>query len=140
MTNQSLQFYQQFSALLHQMREQLHNHDMFVLRQSLLSGQQLFQEYLNSESNSSENTSGHGSAIHSAIPGIDAAKLQSILTEMNRDLRLLNTDVMLLQAARQNQTLQQRTIQVGDRLQRLIQFCDFILDNAQPPSDSDQAD
>lgn len=121
MSSQSLEFYQQFNSLLHRMREQLDAHQTSALRESLVAGQKLFQGYLENE----------GVPV---IPGIEEGKLQAITTEMNRDLRLLSTDIMFLQAARQGQTAQQRTAQMGDRLNRLIQFCKFVLDNVQQSS------
>lgn len=63
-------------------------------------------------------------------PGIAAAHWQTFQTESNRQLRLLGTDVMFLQAARQPTTAQRRQAQMGDRLTTLIQYCDALLDRA----------
>ncbi|TVP69824.1 MAG: hypothetical protein EA342_02715 [Leptolyngbya sp. LCM1.Bin17] len=57
-----------------------------------------------------------------------APNLQPILTEMNRTFRLLGMDVAFLQAARQSVTAQQRQQQLGDKLQRLLDFCQALAD------------
>jgi hypothetical protein len=68
---------------------------------------------------------------------INPAQLQSIHTEMNRDLRLLNTDLMFLSAAKHQGTVDQRIEQIGDRLNRLIEFCEFVVNQCHS-SDSNQ--
>jgi hypothetical protein len=124
MAGKAIEFYQQFESLLRQMQEELDRREMAELRKSLQSGQVLFQAHLHDEQEEESET---------AIPGIDPGKSQSITTEMNKNLRLLNTDVMFLQAARQGQTVEQRISQVGDRLNCLLQYCQFVLENAQDP-------
>jgi hypothetical protein len=52
------------------------------------------------------------------------APLTAIHTEMNRLMRLLKVDVMGVQTARQVETTQQRLGQLGDRITRLLEFCD----------------
>ncbi len=124
MAGKTVKFYQQFESLLRQMHEQLAQQQMAELQKSIGSGQRLFQAHLKDSLESEEDA---------AIAGIEPGKIQSITTEINKDLRLLNTDIMFLQAARQGQTVQQRMTQVGDRLNRLIQYCQFVLENAQAP-------
>jgi len=53
--------------------------------------------------------------------------LRSYQTEINKQLRLLGTDFTFLKAARQAHTQQQRRVQIGDRLQVLIDYCDALL-------------
>lgn len=64
-------------------------------------------------------------------PGLLAPALQSRLgsyhTEINKELRLLETDWVFLQAARQTQTFTQRKALIRDRLQRLLDYCDALL-------------
>lgn len=55
--------------------------------------------------------------------------IQAIQTEMLKQLRLLDTDLLFLQAARQSTTLQQRKRQMGDRLQLLQRYCAAILEH-----------
>ncbi|MEB3209832.1 MAG: heterocyst frequency control protein PatD [Leptolyngbyaceae bacterium] len=65
---------------------------------------------------------------------LNSSQLQSIQTEMNRDLRVMHTELMFLSAARHQGTVDQRQQQIGDRLNRLIEFCTFVLNQASPPS------
>ncbi len=51
--------------------------------------------------------------------------LQAIQTEIHKYLRLLNTDLAFLKAARQTSTRQQRYALLRDRLQTLIRLCDY---------------
>jgi hypothetical protein len=52
---------------------------------------------------------------------------QSYRTEMSKQLRLLEIDIMFFQGARQQSTTQARRQTIGDRLTTLIQYCDAIL-------------
>ncbi|WP_341529691.1 heterocyst frequency control protein PatD [Nostoc sp. UHCC 0302] len=52
---------------------------------------------------------------------------QSIKTEISKQLRLLEVDVMFFQGARQAPTAQARLQTIGDRLAILIQYCNAIL-------------
>ncbi|MEC4813238.1 MAG: heterocyst frequency control protein PatD [Scytonema sp. PMC 1069.18] len=54
-------------------------------------------------------------------------RLQSYLTEMNKQLRLLEMDVMFFQGARQPSTAKGRLDAIGDRLKTLIDYCHAIL-------------
>lgn len=54
-------------------------------------------------------------------------RVQSYQTEMSKQLRLLEIDVMFLQGARQASTVQTRIQTISDRLTTLIQYCDAIL-------------
>lgn len=56
-----------------------------------------------------------------------ASKVQSIQTEINKELRLLGMDVTFMHSARQPATIQQRQRQIGDRVTRLSQYCDLLL-------------
>ncbi len=57
--------------------------------------------------------------------------LQSYQVEFDKQLRLLNLDAMLLQAARQPATIEQRQRQVSDRLSTLQQYCDAVLEKGE---------
>jgi len=65
-----------------------------------------------------------------------ASRMRSYQTEINKQLRLLGTDLTFLKAAQQANTQQQRRRQVSDRLQVLIGYCNALLqpDNNQPGS------
>lgn len=53
--------------------------------------------------------------------------VQSLHTEVHRQIRLVATDVGFWRAARRTETVQQRLGQVGDRLETLRQYCDGML-------------
>ncbi len=52
---------------------------------------------------------------------------QSYQTEMSKQLRLLELDVMFFQGARQSATAQARLQTISDRLTTLMQYCEAIL-------------
>lgn len=58
-------------------------------------------------------------------------RVQSYQTEMSKQLRLTGTDIMFLQAARQSTTLQQRQVQISDRLTMLVGYCDVLLQSSE---------
>ncbi|NMG18229.1 heterocyst frequency control protein PatD [Brasilonema bromeliae] len=57
----------------------------------------------------------------------DESRLQSNQTEMSKQLRLLEIDVMFFQGARQASTAKSRLDAIGDRLTTLINYCNAIL-------------
>jgi len=57
-----------------------------------------------------------------------AQSVRAVQIEVDKQLRLLNTDILFLQAARQSETLAQRLQQMGDRLERLTRYCDLLLE------------
>ena len=56
-----------------------------------------------------------------------APRWQSLQTEIYKQMRLLETDMMLLQASRRSTTSQRRVLSVRDRLNTLIQYCEALL-------------
>lgn len=54
-------------------------------------------------------------------------RVRSYQTEMSKQLRLVEMDVMFVQAARQQETHQQRQVQLSNRIQTLISYCDALL-------------
>ncbi|MEQ8995216.1 MAG: heterocyst frequency control protein PatD [Coleofasciculus sp. B1-GNL1-01] len=52
---------------------------------------------------------------------------QSRQTEIHRQMRLLETDMLMLQAARNSATVQSRVAIICDRLNTLIQYCSAML-------------
>lgn len=60
--------------------------------------------------------------------GINLSRLMSYQTEMSKELRLLGMDIMFLQTAKKAMSVQQRQSQVRDRLERLIGYCDRIVE------------
>lgn len=69
----------------------------------------------------------------------DASRLPAIHTEIHKQLRLLATDVMFLQAARQPLTRQQRQAQMRDRLTLVQRYCQAILGTASTDPGGDDA-
>lgn len=57
-----------------------------------------------------------------------ATRWQSLQTELYRELRLLETDILFWAAARQAETRAQRLLSVGDRLKRVIGYCTAMKD------------
>lgn len=58
-----------------------------------------------------------------------ASRMQSYLTEINKQIRLLEVDLTFLQAARQPATVQTRLAQINTRLQTLISYTQAVLIN-----------
>lgn len=59
----------------------------------------------------------------------EMARWQSFQTEVHRLLRLLEMDVMFLQASRRSTTAAARAISMSERIKTLIGFCDALLQN-----------
>ncbi len=57
----------------------------------------------------------------------DVSRWQSFQTEIYKQMRLLGTDVMLLQASRSSATSVSRSSSVRDRINTLIQYCKALL-------------
>jgi hypothetical protein len=56
------------------------------------------------------------------------SRWQSIQTEIYKQMRLLETDLMLLQASRSAATTQTRTANMCDRISTLIRYCEALLE------------
>ncbi|MEB3830626.1 heterocyst frequency control protein PatD [Phormidium sp. CCY1219] len=63
-----------------------------------------------------------------ALDPADVSRVQSYRTEMHKQQRLLGNDALFLLSARQPTTVQQRLDAIRDRLQRLIRYCDALLE------------
>jgi hypothetical protein len=55
-------------------------------------------------------------------------RIQSFSTEISKQLRLLEVDIMFLQGARQTSTAKGRLDAIGNRLTTLIEYCNAILE------------
>lgn len=92
--------------------------DATLLRQHVTQLQQLFQREI--------------------VPlAVVDSKEQSYRTEISKQLRLLEIDVMFLQGARQVATAQVRLKTIGDRLTTLLQYCHAILQQETPEETKD---
>ncbi len=105
--------YQQFEQLLHQIQATLADQSLTVadLKAAITHLQQVFQTQVVTET----------------PMGDEANPIQAIQTEMNKQLRLLDTDILFLQAARQPGTTHQRKQQIADRLNLLLSYCAAVL-------------
>ena len=57
-----------------------------------------------------------------------ASRWQSVQTEIRREFQLLSTDILFLASARQNSTQTKRLKSISDRLDKLIGYCQILLD------------
>lgn len=62
------------------------------------------------------------------IPPDYASRWQSFQTEIYKQMRLLETDVMLLQASRSSATSLSRASNLSSRINTLIQYCEALLE------------
>jgi hypothetical protein len=110
------QRYQEFSEVLKQLQQTAASIQLDIpkLRHSFLEAQQFFQQQLVTLST--------GELEPSYEPRVRAYQ-----TEMSKQLRLLGMDVMFLQAARQEETVEGRQRQLSDRLKTLTSYCNAIL-------------
>jgi len=110
------QKYQAFATLLEQLRSDLiaNQLDAPRLRQYTTSLQQFFRQKIVPLADEDANSPNVG-------------RVQSYQTEMSKQLRLLEIDVMFFQAARQASTAQQRVDAISDRLTTLIEYCNAIV-------------
>jgi hypothetical protein len=105
----NLEKYQSLVILLDELRQGIITQiDVLEVRQRLAALKQLFGQEI-------------------APVAEDDWRIQSYKTEISKQLRLLEVDVMFLQGARQPATAQTRLNVIGDRLNTLIQYCDAIL-------------
>jgi hypothetical protein len=66
------------------------------------------------------------------VPLVDAnSREQSYKTEINKQLRLLEVDMMFLQGAKQLTTLQARLKTIEERIDTLIRYCQAIIQPAE---------
>ena len=112
--------YHLFTNLILQMREELVNSQTNVnkqkLRQTLISLKQFFLEEILSSQIDRSNDYSHVSE-------------QSYLTEISKQMRLLEMDITFFQSARQPDTQQNRLNSICERLNLLLKYCDAFTQN-----------
>lgn len=110
------QSYQEFKYALEQLRMIITATDLpeAAIRESFQNVQQLFEGQIASLSTDD-------------VAPEHAPRWQSLQTEIYKQMRLLATDIMLLQASRSPATSQRRVLGVGTRLDTLIQYCNVLL-------------
>lgn len=113
--------YQAFQESLQEIEQLIHdqlNHPSNLNQSALLAAlsqvQQLFKEQILT-------------MPLDQIPTDLLSSVQSYRTEMHKQMRLLATDVMFFQTARQPGTKQQRLSQMTTRLETLIRYCNALL-------------
>ncbi|MEH2390078.1 MAG: heterocyst frequency control protein PatD [Nostoc sp.] len=119
--------YQAFVTLLEQLRSDATTTQIVApeLRQGVASLQQFFRQQIVPLADVGVGV-GEASGREASPQGEDW-RVQSYQTEISKQLRLLEIDVMFLQGARQASTAQTRLQTISDRLTILIQYCDAIL-------------
>lgn len=108
--------YQEFQQILEQM---LHNAVGRDLEKSALRDKfQILQQFFKSQiANLSTDD----------LISESAARWQSLQTEIYKQMRLLETDVMMLQVSRNAATSQTRATGICNRIKTLIQYCEVLL-------------
>lgn len=70
--------------------------------------------------------------LQQIVPLVDAnSQEQSYKTEISKQLRLLEVDIMFLQGAKQLTTLQSRLKTIEERIDTLIRYCQAIIQPAE---------
>lgn len=115
-TKHYYQAYQQLEQLLQQFQVSLSHTETASaqLRTTVLDLQQRFQSQILPLAATIESTE-------------DRNRIDSLQMEINKHLRLLETDTLFLQAARQPETAHQRKQQMQQRLQTLLHYCSGVL-------------
>lgn len=110
--------YNSFANLLNQMREELDssqtNIDKQKLRQAFISLKHFYLEEILS-------------AKTDIVNNYYSQREQSYLTEISKQMRLLEMDITFFQGARQTATLRGRFASIHQRLSTLIKYCDNLI-------------
>ena len=121
LTFSSCQSYQKFQQSLKQMHTTITAKDLelAILQDNFQEVQQLFRSQIITLRTDDINQ-------------VCISRWQSLQTEIYKQMRLLETDLMLLQAARSSATLLSRQKGVQNRLHTLIQYCQELLQSSCP--------
>lgn len=111
------QRYQEFFHLLEQLQSTSTQLDKAKLKQSLHTAQQFFQQQI-------------VTLDPQDLSPQEESKIRSYQTEISKQLQLVGMDVIFLQAARLQATAASRQMQLADRIQTLIRYCNAILELA----------
>ena len=107
--------YQEFLNLLKEFQERLKESDEPIPQKNWHNLQQLCQQkiFILKEDNLDESI---------------IQQWRSLQTEIQREFRLLNTDMLFLAASRQTKTKEVRLKSIGDRVTRLVKFANLAKD------------
>ncbi|MGD1808214.1 heterocyst frequency control protein PatD [Dapis sp. BLCC M126] len=119
------QQYQKFSQLLNGWQQNIAEIELSKILAINQEVQQLFETQIINLDNSE---------LDQSI----ASHVQSYLTEIHKQLRLLNVDVSFLQASRNPQTTQTRLAKISDRLETLKGYCLSILGQAKSKQNQEE--
>jgi hypothetical protein len=110
------QQYQEFQQILQQLEKFVDQPicDRAALKSKIPEAQQFFQKQIKS-------------LDIEALESEMAYRSRSLQVEMDKQLRLLNMEVMFLQTARQLTTSQHRLGQIKERLRTLGEYCEVML-------------
>ncbi|NJR50575.1 MAG: heterocyst frequency control protein PatD [Leptolyngbyaceae cyanobacterium CSU_1_3] len=110
------QQYQEFQQILQQLEQFVDRPtcDRAVLKSKILETQEFFHKQIKS-------------LDIEALEAEMAYRSRSLQVEMDKQLRLLNMEVMFLQTARQLATSQHRLSQIKERLRTLGEYCGVML-------------
>ena len=111
------QCYQKFSEVLQHLQQTGDRTpiDPLTLHNSFSEAQQFFQHQI-------------VSLDAGDLEAGDESRVRSYQTEISKQLRILGMDVKFLQAARQEETIKARQMQLLERLKMLQGYCDRILE------------
>jgi hypothetical protein len=111
------QRYQNFQQALLKLHTILgtENPDGVLLKENFQACQHIFQHQI-------------ASLTENDLSPPEVLRWQPWQTEIHRLLRLLEMDVMFLQASRQTATAASRTISLRDRITTLVSLCDALLE------------
>jgi hypothetical protein len=114
------QAYNAFQRSLQQLQQAAETVDRPQLQAAFQTAQQIFQQQIIPLEAISLETE--------AIVPTTAVRIRSIQVEINKQLRLLATDLLFLQAARLSATASQRQQQICDRIELLLRYCEAVIE------------
>ena len=110
------QVYDRFQPLLQRLQQAVEAGDRDSLNSAFQEAQQLFQQQI----------------VPLDLEALDqprSLKVRSIQVEINKQMRLLATDLLFLKTARQSATASQRQQQIGDRVTLLLRYCAAVIES-----------
>ena len=115
--------YQDFLILLtnfdNSIRNTSNRSSRLVVTQEFASLQQWFEENI-------------GNLDEKEIEAAYIPRWQAVQREIEREFKLLITDILFLASARREATINKRTKSANDRISKLTSYCQGILQEAQP--------
>jgi mannose/cellobiose epimerase-like protein (N-acyl-D-glucosamine 2-epimerase family) len=107
--------FDRFQRSLQRLQQATQSADRAMLQSAFQATQELFQQQIAPLD------------LEALDPKI-SLKARAIQVEINKQMRLLATDLLFLQAARQPTTASQRQQQIGDRVEMLLRYCVAVME------------